>query len=363
MNARTQFRFWAIGILLTGVMLYLLRGVLLPFVAGMAVAFLFDPLADRFEKLGMSRVMATSVITIMFFLVLLSGLMLLAPLVTAQFIALVENLPDYLTRGRAMIETLGGDRLRQLFAVNGAPTPDISNILGGVVTWTSDVLGQALSGGLAFFNIMALLFLTPVVSFYLLLDWDRLVTRIDALLPLNNASTIRALATEINETLSGFIRGQISVCLLLAAFYAIALSLAELKFGLVIGIIAGLLSFIPFFGAIIGLATSMLFASIQFWPDYVQIIIIAAIFFVGQGLEGNFLTPRLVGRRVGLHPLWVIFALLAFGALFGLLGMMLAVPLAAISGVLVRHFTAEYMRSPLFLGARPVDKNDPSTRA
>ncbi len=363
MNARAQFRFWVIGILLAGVMLYLLRGVLLPFVAGMTVAFLFDPLADRLERLGMSRVMATVVITIMFFLVLLSGLMLLAPLVTAQFIALVENLPGYLKRGQELFESLGGDRLRELFAANGLPAAETSNALGGVVTWASNVLGQALSGGLALFNIMALLFLTPVVSFYFLLDWDRLVARIDALLPLNNADTIRALAMEINETLSGFVRGQISVCLLLAAFYAIALSLAGLKFGLVIGIIAGLLSFIPFFGAIIGLVISVLFAAIQFWPDYVHIIIIAAIFFVGQGLEGNFLTPRLVGRRVGLHPLWVIFALLAFGALFGLLGMLLAVPLAAISGVLVRHFTAEYMHSPLFLGMRPVDKNDPSTRA
>lgn len=362
MKARTHLRIWVTGILIAGVMLYLLRGVLLPFVAGMAVAFLFDPLADKLEKFGMSRVLATVIITLGFFLILLTGLVLLAPLIAAQIAALIENLPGYFDRARALLESLADGRLRHLMADNGA-TPDISRIAGSVIGWTSDFLGHALSGGLALFNIVALLFLTPVVSFYLLLDWDRLVARIDALLPLQNAATIRALAREIERTLSGFVRGQISVCFLLAAFYAIGLSLAGLNFGLVIGIAAGLLSFIPFFGAISGLLLSLLFAVFQFWPDYLPIAVVSLIFIAGQALEGNFLTPRLVGRRVGLHPLWVIFALLAFGALFGLLGMMLAVPLAAVSGVLVRHFTLRYLTSGLYRGVAVVETDDTSASA
>lgn len=360
MSVRAQLRFWLIGIIVAGVLLYLLRGVLLPFVSGMAVAFLFDPLADRLEKLGLSRVMATVLITAGFFLLLILGMVLIVPLISGQITALAENLPDYLTRGRALIESLGGERLRQVMAAGGGTLPDMSGVMGDVFNWAGGILGQAFSSGLAFFNIMALLFLTPVVSFYLLLDWDRLVARIDELLPRDHAAVIRRLAREINAVLAGFARGQISVCVLLAAFYGIALSLAGLNFGLVVGIIAGLLSFIPFLGALTGLISSLLLALIQFWPDYFAVAVIAAIFFTGQALEGNFLTPRLVGRRVGLHPLWVIFALLAFGSLFGFLGMLLAVPMAAVSGVLVRHFTTEYMNSPLYTGAHQVDKHDPA---
>lgn len=362
MSRAAQLRFWLAGVIIAGIILYLLSGVLLPFVAGIAVAFLFDPLADRLEALGLSRIMATVMITAFFFLTLILALVLLAPLIAAQFSALAANLPDYMKRGQALMESIGGGRLREILALGGG-TPDISGMMGGMVNWAGGVLGQALSSGLALFNILALLFLTPVVSFYLLLDWDRLVARIDELLPRDHAPVIRRLSREINDALAGFARGQISVCLILAAFYGIALSLAGLKFGLVTGTIAGLLSFIPFAGALIGLIASLLLAVIQFWPDYLAIAVIAAIFFAGQALEGNFLTPRLVGRRVGLHPLWVIFALLAFGSLLGFAGMLLAVPLAAVIGVLARHFTQGYLNGPLYSGEAAEDQNDPAIRS
>lgn len=363
MSNAAQLRFWLAGIVIAGTLLYLLSGVLLPFVAGMAVAFLFDPLADRLEGLGLSRIMATVAITAIFFLALALALVWLAPLIAAQFTALAANLPAYLARGQALMESLGGGRLREVLALGGGGAPDISAMMGGMVNWAGGILGQALSSGLALFNIMALLFLTPVVSFYLLLDWDRLLARIDELLPRDHAPVIRRLSREINDVLAGFARGQISVCLMLAAFYGAALSLAGLKFGLVTGIIAGLLSFIPFVGALTGLISSLLLAVIQFWPDYFAIAVIVAIFFAGQVLEGNFLTPRIVGRRVGLHPLWVIFALLAFGSLLGFVGMLLAVPLAAVTGVLLRYFTQGYLNSPLYAGEAAKDPHDPAIRS
>ena len=202
---------------------------------------------------------------------------------------------------------------------------------------------------MAFANLISLLVITPVVAFYLLRDWDRLIARIDTWLPRDHAETIRERVREVDRTLAGFLRGQGTVCLILGLFYAIALSIAGLDFGLVVGLVAGLLSFIPYVGAIIGLVLSVGLALLQF-DDWLRVAIVAGIFFVGQAVEGNFLTPKLVGESVGLHPVWIIFGLLAGGALFGFVGVLLAVPAAAVIGVGVRFALDRYLQSPYYRG-------------
>lgn len=351
MSPRNQTLFWLAAIIAATVILFLLRGVLLPFVAGMAIAFLFDPVADRLQALGLSRIAATAIITAGFFLTFTILLVLLIPVIASEVQAFAAALPDYLERARQLLDTPALERLRQLFAPSSGDSqaPQLSAMIGDMATWVGGLAAQALSGGLALFNVLSLLFLTPFVSFYFLLDWDLMVARVDSLLPRRHAPVIRQLTTEVNEMLAGFVRGQISVCFLLAAFYAVGLSLAGLKFGLIAGLIAGALSFVPFLGAFTGLFLSLGLAFVQYWPQLTPIAVIVAIFVAGQTLEGNFLTPRLVGKRVRLHPLWVIFALLAFGTLLGFTGMLLAVPLAATMGVLVRHALSLYSQSQLFL--------------
>jgi predicted PurR-regulated permease PerM len=200
-------------------------------------------------------------------------------------------------------------------------------------------------------NLLSLLVVTPIVAFYLLTDWDRMVARVDSWLPRQHVETLRGLAREMNDAMAGFIRGQAVVCLLLGLFYAVGLSLAGLNFGLLIGLAAGILSFIPYVGSFVGFVLSIGIAIVQFWPNWIHIAVVVAIFAAGQFMEGNFLSPKLVGNRVGLHPVWLMFALFAFGYLFGFAGLLMAVPLAAATGVLTRFALRKYLSSPFYLGA------------
>ena len=346
----SQVRFWLIVLVVTLLCVYLLRSVLLPFVAGTAVAYLLDPLCDRLEKWKLSRTWATAIVTVGF--VLLCGLVLLLviPVVVSQTATFIERAPDYLSalqRELAVLAEMLRDRLD--------PTAEqkLQSVLGGsadkVFTWVTEVLGGIVSGGVAFFNFLALLVITPVVTFYLLRDWDRMIGKADDWLPRRHQETIRRLAQEVDETLAGFLRGQGTVCISLAVFYAVGLSLAGLDFGLVVGLIAGFLSFIPYVGSLVGLFLSVGLAVAQF-DSWINVAIVAAVFFVGQAIEGNVLTPKLVGDRVGLHPVWVMFALLAGGALFGFVGVMLAVPVAAVVGVGVRFALSQYHLSSYYTG-------------
>ncbi len=203
--------------------------------------------------------------------------------------------------------------------------------------------------------LVSLLVVTPIVAFYLLLDWDHLVAKIDSWVPRDYVQEVRTIARDIDRAMAGFIRGQGTVCLLLGIFYAIGLSLAGLNFGLAIGFGAGLLSFIPYVGALVGGVLAIGVALVQFWPDYTMILVIIGIFAAGQFIEGNFLSPKLVGSSIGLHPVWLMFALFAFGYLFGFVGLLLAVPLAAAMGVFVRYALGQYLGSKLFTGAEHVE--------
>ena len=350
MRVERQLRFWLIGFAVFLVALYLLRGVLLPFVAGMAVAYLLDPICDRLEAWGLSRTLATTGLTILFLVLAAAAVVLLIPVLAGQVASLLERVPD-------LIEALRGQSARLLAIVEARVDPAmIERIEGAVagsadrlVAWGTKFLGQVISGGVALANLISLLVITPVVAFYLLRDWDRIVARVDTWLPREHAETIRERVREVDRTLAGFLRGQGTVCLILGLFYAIALSIAGLDFGLVVGLVAGLLSFIPYVGAIVGLVLSVGLALLQF-DDWLRVAIVAGIFFVGQAVEGNFLTPKLVGESVGLHPVWIIFGLLAGGALFGFVGVLLAIPAAAVIGVGVRFALGRYLQSPYYRG-------------
>jgi len=345
---KRQAIFWLVVIALFFAGLYLFREILLPFVAGMAVAYLFDPLCDRLERAGLNRTLATSVVTLAFVAVLVLALLLLLPVLIGQLTSLIERLPGYL-------ESLRGELASLVTTLEARLSPDmvariretLADSGGKIAGWVTGLLTGVVTGGVALANLLSLIFITPVVSFYLLRDWDRIVAWVDGCLPRGSLGVVREQTGLIDRTLAGWVRGQFSVCLVLGVFYAVALTVAGLDFGLVIGLLAGLLSFVPFVGAAVGLVGSVGLALVQF-DDWLRIAIVAAIFLIGQVAEGNFLTPRLVGDRVGLHPVWVIFALLAGGALFGFVGVLLAVPVAATVGVLVRFLVQRYLASELY---------------
>lgn len=350
LTLRQELRFWLIGFVVFFAAVFVLRDILLPFVAGMAVAYLLDPTCDWLERRGLSRTLATTVLTVVFLLLALGAVLLLVPLVVGQLAGLVGQAPgfvDFLQRHSSNLLEVIETRL------DPALLAEIQKALAGtakdVVQWIGAALSGLVTGVDALINLGSLLVITPVVTFYLLRDWDRLIERIDSWLPKPYAETIREQLGEIDRTLSGFVRGQSSVCLILGIFYALGLTVAGLKFGLVIGLLAGLLSFIPFVGSGVGFVASVGMALVQF-DDWVRIAIVAAIFVVGQAVEGNFLTPKLVGDKVGLHAVWVIFALLAGGLLFGFVGVLLAVPVTAVIGVLARFLLGRYLDSVYYLG-------------
>ncbi|MCA8929913.1 MAG: AI-2E family transporter [Alphaproteobacteria bacterium] len=347
---RRGYVFWAVGLLVFFIIVYVLRGMLLPFVAGLAVAYFIDPVCDWLEEHKLSRNLATVIVTVVFFLLLVSVVVLVLPIVLSQLNGLIAGLPGYYAAVQSKLVSLlevvqaqvapgAQERVREL----------ISEFNGNLGSFMTNLAQRLVSGGVALFNLLSLLVITPIVSFYLLRDWDRLVARIDALLPRHHAETIRELVREIDRRVAGFIRGQLNVCLILGTLYATALSIVGLEFGLVVGMLAGIVSFIPFVGSVLGFVVSVGLAIAQFGEIH-MIAIVAGIFAAGQVLEGNFLTPKLVGERIGLHPVWVMFALLAFGSLFGFVGVLLAVPLAAVTGVMVSFALRQYLSSSYFTG-------------
>jgi predicted PurR-regulated permease PerM len=355
MTRRDRRLFW-LGLLIAGlVSLFALSEVLLPFVAGMAIAYFLDPVVDRFEKIGWSRTLGTSIVLVGFLITAVGLFLLLVPVLNAQLLRLIEVVPSIMERLEPVLRPI----LAQLNAgADEAALGKIPSMAGEAVKWAGGLVARLVSGGVAVANLLSLMLITPVVAFYLLRDWDRMVDTIDGWLPRAQSETIRAQSAAIDRTLAAFVRGQGSVCIVLSIFYAAALSLAGLQFGVVIGIFVGLISFVPFVGAIVGGLLSIGLAAVQF-DTWQPVAIIAGIFVIGQILEGNVLTPKLVGGAVGLHPVWVIFALLAGGALFGFVGILLALPAAAVTGVLTRFGLAEYLASPLHLhGIPPPDDTD-----
>lgn len=338
--------FWLLLVLGFFLFLYLIRSILLPFVVGILTAYFLDPAADKLEEWGCSRNVATALITVGFFGLIALSILALAPVVVNQVGGLIEELPNYIRQ----LRHLAYKHLSVLPFSLELPLNGDKPSLGGSEIGTLQGLGkQLLQSGFVIMNVVSLLVITPVVAFYLLRDWDVLVAHIDRLLPRKHKEVIEEQMRRIDQTLAGFIRGQINVMLILGIFYAIALSLAGLKYAVLVGLLAGLLIIIPYIGTFISGVLSVSIAYVQF-EEWWQVGVVASIFVLGQMMEGYFLTPKLVGGKVGLHPAWIIFGMLAGGALFGFVGILLAVPVTAVIGVLVRFAVEQYMESDYYKG-------------
>ena len=356
-NSKTgNLRFWLIGLATTLALLWVLRGVMLPFVAGMAIAYFLDPLVRRFGRLGASRTVAALVIEAAFFLVLALAIVILAPLIEDQVVHFAQKLPVYaqalLRRAEPVWRTatayLSAKDIERLGTAAG-------DYAGTVVGWLGHFFTELVSGSLVVVNVMMLVFVTPVVTFYLLRDWPSMTAKVDHWLPRRHAQVIRRQLRAIDDILAGFLRGQAMLCLVLGGFYGLGLSLVGLDLGLVVGFGAGLVSFIPYLGTVSGFVVGISLALAQS-QDWTLAAMVAGVFLVGNLLEGNVLAPKLVGEKIGLHPVWVIFALLAGGAVFGFLGILLALPVAAVVGVLARFALARYMDSPIYSGDLPGER-------
>ncbi len=352
--ARRQAIFWAIAIVVFALFLWLFRGVLLPFVAGMALAYFLDPVADFFERMGFSRLVATILILAFFLIVFVVGLAIFLPILSTQVYALIERMPQLVGRLQELVTSTESEWLRNIIGIEGRSLQDaINEFVGQSAGWITTVLQQVWASGKAVVNVLSLAIVTPVVAFYLLYDWDRMVAKVDGWLPRDHYETITEIMADINSAIAGFVRGQGTLCLILGVFYAAGLTVLGVSFGLLIGLFAGLISFIPYVGTITGFLLSMGVALVQFWPEWWPLLGVAAVFGVGQFFEGNILQPKLVGDSVGLHPVWLMFALFAFGALFGFTGLLVAVPAAAAVGVVVRFALARYLESDLYKGHGP----------
>ncbi len=344
--ADRQLKYWGIAAAVLFLLLWVLGDVILPFILGAAIAYLFDPVADAQQRVGFSRVKATVTITVGSILVFVVVGLLVIPTLVQQAAGLVDTAPQLFQRLQAYLT----ERFPDLLDTESTLRKSIVSLGETIQSKGGQLLNTVFASFAGLVNIAVLFVLVPVVTFYLLLDWDRLIAEFDALLPRDHAPTIRRLARDIDRTLASFIRGQGTVCLILGTYYAAALMVVGLQFGLVVGFVAGLLTFIPYVGALVGGVMAIGLALFQFWGEWLWILLVAAIFQLGQMIEGNILTPKLVGSSVGLHPVTLIFALSAFGALFGFVGLLVAVPVAAALGVLVRFAVEQYKNSRLYRG-------------
>jgi len=355
MTLQNHVKTWVIFFIITIIILWFFKGILLPFVVGMAMAYLLDPLADALERLKFNRFMATFTVLAIMMIAFVGGAFLIVPLVVKQIAGLVELLPSYI----AKLQELANQWMPEVYSYVGEERivqleEGAANFLGQGLGFATKFASSIMQSGLAVLNGFGLLVVTPVVTFYMLLDWDRMIAKADTLLPRKHRKEIKLVLKDIDNAMSGVIRGQSSVVAILSVFYAASLSIAGLNFGLAIGLISGLLSFIPYVGFSIGLVLSVGVALVQFWPDWIMIVTIIMIFMVGQFLEGNVLYPKLVGASINIHPVWLMFALFACGLIFGFVGLLLAVPLVAISGVLIRFGLEKYKTSTLYLGEKEV---------
>lgn len=344
--AKKQLSYWGIAALIFAIVLWTLGDVLLPFILGGAVAYLIDPIADRLERMGLSRTGATAVITVGAVVIFLLLLFVVVPALILQMIELIQVMPDLFRDARAF----ANERFPSLFDKSSQMHQAIAALADPLKNHWIDLLQSVLGSAASLLNVVILIVIVPVVSIYLLLDWDRMTARIGELLPRDHAPVIYRLAGEIDAVLASFIRGMGTVCLILGSYYAVSLMLVGLNFGLAVGFIAGLVTFIPYLGALIGGALAIGLALFQFWGDWYSIGAVAGIFAIGQVIEGNYLTPKLVGNSVGLHPVWLLLALSVFGSLFGFVGMLVAVPMAAALGVVTRFLTEQYLDSRLYRG-------------
>jgi predicted PurR-regulated permease PerM len=357
-----QLLIWAAVLATLLLALTLLGSAVTPFATGIALGYLLDPVVHRLERFGLSRLAASVLILSVFVVALALILVIVAPILGGQLIDFTAKLPGYVMRlqelaveeGSMLIDKYGGP-WRESFGLGKSLSGEqIQRSIGAFVAhgaqWLLNSVSSLASGGAAILSFFSLLVVTPVVAFYILLDWEKMIATIDSWLPLDHRDLVRALATEINAALAGFIRGQSLVALFLGVWYAVGLTAIGLDFGFLIGVIAGVLSFVPYIGSLTALVLSLGVGLVQGWPKLNLFFLALALVGVGQFLEGYVISPKLVGESIGLHPVWLMFALFAFGELFGFTGLLIAVPTAAALGVLARHLLHLYLASPLYRG-------------
>ena len=343
---KTKTILYLIFIILFCTFIYAIKSILLPFISAIVIAYFLDPLVDRLEKLGLSRTTSTSTMLGAFLIVISLLIFLITPLLYSQMINLFAAIPSYI---KTTLNDLYPKAHQFAAQHNIALESQINNYFNNqnitkMFGFSTTILDNIMHSGFILMNVLSLLFITPVLVFYILRDWDILIIKISHYLPSKHNKNIKDIFKEIDKTLSGYVHGQFNVCLILGIFYAIALNVSNLDFGFLIGFLTGFLSFIPYIGMLIGVSIAIIIAFFQWGFDLINIGLILAIFFIGQIFESNFLTPKLVGEKVGLHPVWIIFGLFVFGILFGFIGILLAMPSTAICGVLIKFFALQYKK-------------------
>lgn len=359
MTTLQQVLFWAAAFIIIISLIILFKAILLPFVLGAGIAYLLNPMVNKITSHGWKRRRVVLTILIGFITLFSILVAIISPILAKEIMSFVDHAPEIGHKLWVLVKPhilwiqakfgyeISADEIQDAMKDNVDKALQVSkNVISGITM-----------GGIAIIDAAITILITPIVAYFLLKDWPRFIGQITGLLPIHYKSTIKTLANEIDIKIAGFMRGQITVCAILGMIYAVSLSIAGLNYGFLIGLGTGMLSIVPYVGSTIGLLTSLTVAFLQSDGDWGFVGIIAAIFAVGQFLEGNFITPRLMGQSVGLHPLWILFALMAGGSLLGILGMMLSVPVAAAIGVLIGFLIEQYKKSPYY---KPeIEEDDP----
>jgi predicted PurR-regulated permease PerM len=340
--------FWVLGVftsLLT--IVWCFSQVLTPYIFGVILAYLLDPLVDKLENFGFPRTLSSIVIMLLALSIISACLLLLFPALIAQTESLLMSFPDIYSHGLRIFESLIPDFVRRGF-ISADGLTDLKSVLS---TNGINIATKLASYALVAFDLLVLFLIVPVITFYLLMDWDKILSNFSGYLPKRASKQICDIILNIDNVLSGFIRGQLLICLMLSLLYSVSLLALGLNYSLLIGLFAGLISFIPFLGASVGAVIALSVAALQFWNAPEMIAYVGMVFIVGQLFESNFLTPRLIGNSVRLHPVMIMLAVSIGGALSGLSGVMLAVPVAAIIAVLFREILRQYLTSTFFQGS------------
>ena len=339
---------WATIICILFVALYLVREILLPFIAGMAVAYFLDPILDRLEKCRLSRLMATIILTTSFFTLIIALITIMVPLLQGQVVSFVQKLPVMID---AFVQWLLPFQQELLNSIPKDQLPELGHLYktfgGQIVKWGIGLAQGIFDGGVAIFNVISLIVITPIVCFYLLRDWDILVEKVYSWLPREYSDQIREILVEIDRTIARFVRGQMMVVALMGIMYAFGLFLCETPMSLSLGLMAGLFNLVPYLGLILGFAPAAILTFMH-TQEWLPVLGVAGVFAFVQAMEGMIITPRVIGENIGLHPVAVIFAVLLGAELFGLVGMILGVPAVAILNVLFTRGILQYKNSPLY---------------
>jgi predicted PurR-regulated permease PerM len=352
MRIEKQLLFWLIALIVVLLVVAALKDILLPFVAAIVIAYFLNPLADGLERIGLPRALAATLIVGVAGVFITLAVVLIGPLVAEQIRQFATSLPAELAKLRATAEHIAQDWLGPNFPnLKVALDKGMDGLSQNWGSTVAAVLTSLLSGGIAVVNFIALFLITPVVVFYLIVDWHHMLSRLDEALPRDHANVIRKLAIDINDAVAAFIRGQGAICIILGLLYALGLSWAGINYGLLVGLTTGLLAFVPVIGWLVGLITALSLAFVQYGADVTVLLKVLAVLTAGIAIDTAFLSPRLVGQKIGLHPVWLIFALFVFSYLFGLVGTLIAVPLAAAASVLIRFAINMYLQSALYRGA------------